>query len=221
MQNVKALITTKGELLVTPRWDLSIEDGYVYLEFIENANTDSIETIQISNEPPILYKLQLSADGLYIYNRMQVLTKNMIAESEAPFEGKIYYNELDGMLYYGHTAITTSEELVKLINRESISALSGIIDYVSYPVFSITRINKCLSDYQRRFIFESCNTDIKYCNDNKTAKFNRDFLFSTVFVLRQLIKEQRYEEATRILQTVNNCNSICKDVYSKNTCCCR
>lgn len=221
MQNVKALITTQGELLVSPRWDLEVTPGYVYLEFVDNADIDTLNSIQISTDAPVIYKQDLHNDGLYIYHRMQVLTRSYIEDEAVPYDNLFYYDDLEKPgLYCDGEEVTTNQQLLKIV-KDNEGSLAGIIDYISYPIFSLSRIQKCLSEYQRKFIFEHNGKDIKYCNDNKTDKFNRDFLFSTVFVLRQLIKEQRYEEATRILQTVNNCSSICKDVYSKKGCCCR
>lgn len=220
MQNVKVLITNKGELLATPRRELDYTEGYVYIEFVDGPGLSAINTVQLSiDDVPIVYKQSLAQDGLHVYYRLQILTKQHILDNESTIDGRFYYDIITNSLYLGEEKINTSAQLLSIVTLENLTANSSIMDYVTSYIFSLNNLNKCLIEYQRKFILAISNNSTNYCNENKLNKFNRDFLFSTLCVLRKLIKDRNYEEATRILQLVNRCNAFCKDTYARNIQC--
>lgn len=89
------------------------------------------------------------------------------------------------------------------------------------PIFSICRLHNCLENKLRTYIFDTLKTCGQYpeCNKDSYGDHIRNFLFSTVFILRQLICQERYAEATRILDSINNCNGICEDTRSNSNKC--
>lgn len=211
---VKKLITTKCELLVSPETSITATPGLVYLEFLMGENIDSMENAQISSIPE-LFKYDLDDDGLYMYYRLAIFTKERLGEN---CTDKLYYDESKDKLMLGNEEVNSSVQLEKIVDK--IETEYAIIEFVEEPVFSICRLTHCLSEYQRKFVLEGCSEDTR-CKSTDT--FAREFLFSTVFVLRQLIRQQRYGEALRILKSVEGCNGLCSNTKSstKKCNCCR
>ena len=215
---VKILITTNCELLVSPRNSLS-DPGYVYIEFVVADKVDSYKTLLISDCPQ-LYRYYLEKDGIYMYYRLKITTLSLLGESD--LEDRLYYDDNSDKLMIGLTEVTTSKQLENIVDDDYPETKFGIIEFVEKPVFSICRISSCLENLQRKYIFEGNPSSIgTQCKDD-SDKVVRDFIFSSVFILRLLIRQQRYEEALRILESIDNCNIVCNNTYtsSKNSCGC-
>lgn len=216
--NVKIIISTKCELLVSPRENLK-DPGFVYLEFLVSDYIDTLSTLVISDSPE-LFRYYFNQDGLYMYYRLKVPTKNKL--ENVTTTNRLYFDKTTQKLMIGNDEVETSEQLENVVNDDSPYTSYGVTEMIEEPVFSICRISTCLANLQRKFIFEGhpnlIGTDCK----NDSDKNIRDFLFSSVFILRILIKQQRYEEALRILESINYCNGICESTYTsnKNSCGC-
>lgn len=214
---IKILITTNCELLVSPRTDLN-DPGYVYLEFMVSENVDSYETLELS-ECPQLYRYYFEEDGVYMYYRLKIVTKSLLEDVE--LENRLYYDDVSDKLMIGNKELISSEQLKDIVDDDYPETSYGIIEFVERPVFSICRISNCLENLQRKYIFDGCPSK-KNCKED-SDKLNRDFLFSSVFILRLLIQQQRYEEALRILESINDCGVVCSNMQSPsiNTCGCK
>lgn len=210
---VKKLITTKSELLVSPSSPIVETSGLMYLEFVMGENVDCYENAQISRIPE-LFRYNLDDDGLYMYCRLAIYTKEHLGEH---IDGRLYYDSEKDVLMLGKDVVNTSVQLESIM--EDIDTNYSIIEVVEEPVFSICRLNQCLSEYQRKFVLEGCEGGMKRCKENSSDEFSRNFLFSTVFILRQLIRQQRFEEALRILKSVENCNGLCTNTKTSNKKC--
>lgn len=203
VNKVRKLITTKCELMVSPMCPITPDDRFVFVEFVSGNGVDPWSTIAITDNP-ICYEYSLGNDGLYMYNRWQIL----ISDSAAT-EFSIYYNPNDGKLYEGNIALSAIRfnELVPVIQDDVNITKYNIYDHIEEPVFSICKISKCLEDNQRKFIFNTTHDcRAEWCEDSKQSKFERDFLFSSVFVLRYLIRQQRFAEAKQILDSITRCD---------------
>ena len=213
----KILINTKCELLVSAEDNLNIENGFVYLEFLVSDSVDSLKTLVIS-ETPSLYRYYFNEDGLYMYYRLQIPTKTKL-EGQDLF-GRLYFDDSSEKLMIGAKEVIYSKQLEDVVDDDSPSASYGIVEIIEEPIFSICRISTCLENLQRRYIFEG--TPTKQCK-TESSKLFRDFLFASIFILRLLIRQQRYEEALRILEHVNSCSEVCELVNrsGKNSCGCR
>lgn len=216
---VRKLITTKCELLVSPFEEIEPASQYVYLEFMtkKGDNIDSYESACISQNP-IIYKFKIDEDGLYFYNRLKLGTKSFFGDIDA---NTVYYDEELGEVFIGSKKIETSTQLNDLV--DNIKTENRIFEVVAEPIFSICRLEYCLAEKQRKFLFAiSKDYKIENCEESKSDKFLRDFLFTSLFVLRQLIRQQRYDEASRILVTLTRCNGLCVDTISSKSCnCCK
>lgn len=215
---VNKLITTKCELLVSPKDSITEDDSVVYLEFVVGDKVDCYDNALISSVPDS-YRYKMDDDGLFMYYRLKIYTKTTLGTSCA---GKLYYDDINDKLMLGDEEINSSDKLEEIV--DDIKSEYAILDIIEEPVFSICRLNHCLTEYQRRFVLEGCkNGFAQKCNNDPYESFAREFLFSTAFVLRQLIRQQRFEEALAVLKSVEGCNGLCADTKSASkTCnCCK
>ena len=215
-KNVKIIINTKCELLVFPKTEL-LDPGFVYLEFLVSDYVDSLSTLEIS-ENPNLFRYFFENDGLYMYYRLKVPTKTKLDSVSAPIKGRLYYDDVLKKLMIGTEPVVKSEQLENVVDDDSPHTAYGISEeIVEEPIFSICRISACLENLQRKYIFSfSQKNNCKADSD----KLIRDFLFSSIFILRLLIRQQRYEEALRILESISQCNSVCEHMNTSNSCGC-
>lgn len=217
---IRKLITTKCELMVGPATPIEPDDRFVYLEFVVGEGIDCYDNAEISSSPEV-YKFPLDDDGLFTYYCLKIYKKSYLGEYTTE---KFYYDDTTPTprLMLGDAEIATSKALEEVINN-SFETEYSIMDMVEEPVFSICRLEHCHNELQRKFVLDGCSEN-KKCGTNKDDSFAREFLFSTIFVLRQLIKQYRFEEALRILKTVSTCYGLCSDTTSsknKKCNCCR
>ena len=217
--NVKIIINTKCELLVIPKTELA-EEGFVYLEFLVSDKVDTLSTLSISSDPDV-YRYFFEKDGLYMYYRLKVPTKKTLDEISQSSGKRLYYDADADKLMIGNKELVSSEQLRDIVDNDSPETSYGIVEFIERPVFSICRISNCLENLQRKYIFDGCPSK-KNCKEDPD-KINRDFLFSSVFILRLLIQQQRYEEALRILESINDCGTLCSNMQSPriNSCGCK
>lgn len=215
--NVKIIINTKCELLVVPKTELK-DLGFVYLEFLISDKVDALSTLSISSDPDV-YRYFFEKDGLYMYYRLKVPTKNTLDEISQSYGTRLYYDSDSNKLMIGNTAVIKSEQLEDVVDDDNINITYGVVEIVEEPIFSICRISACLENLQRKYIFEG-HPDLtgSKCKEDSDKNI-RDFLFSSIFILRLLIRQQRYEEALRILESINNCETICNSTYTSRSSC--
>ena len=154
-------------------------------------------------------------DGYYTYYLLAVNTKEHLEENGIDLnQDYVYYDEeTDKIMKNGKEIekLSTLHDLCSEINADS---KYGILTLYQKSFFSICYLSLNLANSQRFVIFDSS----KACEDRQ-AKLNRDFLFMTVYMLKELIRQERYEEAHRILASVSNCNY--PNVSSPKYCGCR
>lgn len=216
---IKALISTNCELLVSPRTNV-YDEGFIYLEFIVADGEDTIDTLVMSDAPE-LYRYYLQKDGIYMYYRLKVPTKTKLGNSD--LTSRLYYDDTTDKLMIGNDEVSTSKQLEDIVDDDYPDTKYGITEFIEKPIFSICRISSCLENLQRKYIFEGCpsNKGTKCDSKSNEDKTIRDFIFSSVFILRTLIRQQRYEEALRILESINGCNTICNETYTSDKSSCR
>ena len=172
------------------------------MEFLVGPGINSEETIRVSKERDD-YVYPLQRDGLHVYYIVK------LSEDE---DATIKYNN---GLYYEGKPINIKEFLDILSNLDS----DDIEDYSMRLVFSICNLRRCLVELQRNF-----NNDCRkgFCNKTDATKQMRDFLFISIYILETLICQERYSEATDILDSLSSCSYICNSVsYKKTGCNCK
>lgn len=220
---IKKVITTGCELWVETTLN-EVPEGVMYFEFLEGDGLDTWTTRKVS-EMPSLYKQKLHDDGLFMYYCLEVEVKSSLEAKNVDKFAERAYCEQDAngnwILWNGLQKVDDTEKLNILLENYTKDDISMIRE----DVFSICRLHQCLENKLRSYIFGVLKTCGEYpeCNKNTQEDYLRNFLFSTVFILRQLICQKRFAEALRILESINNCEGICKDTRSSsNDCgCCK
>lgn len=218
---IKHVITTSGEL-----WINSIirenMPGVMYFEFLDGPGLNLLSTMKVSSLNELnTYKHKLSKDGLFMYYCLQVKTKELLDNNQkSDLSSQVYCDYINDrwVLYNGDEIIDTNEKLSVVLENKT----EDNVGFAVKPIFSICYLHKCLEDKLRSNIFNTMNNWDQYkCHKDGYEDFIRHFLFNTVFILKQLICQERYAEATRILESMNRCAGICGDNQSDfNKCNC-
>ena len=218
---INKVITTGCELWVNSTVHENVP-GVMYFEFLEGPGLSTIMTKKVSQFSDLnTYKQKLNDDGLFMYYCLQIKTKSTLLAEDPSMDLsiRVYCDFVDGnwVLYNGFDIVDTNDDL-NLIFENKTEDDAGL---VTKPIFSICRLHNCLETKLRSYIFDTLKTCGQYpeCNKDSYDDYIRNFLFSTVFILRQLICQERYAEATRILDSINNCNGICEDTRSNSNKC--
>ena len=119
---------------------------------------------------------------------------------------------------FGNEEIINPEDI---INKLDISY--GIIDYCEHPIFSLCKLENCILSLEKNTILNESNDYLgtANCNKNDQIKKQRDFLFITLFVLKNLICQERFVEAKEVLDSISSCESLCENLKNaKSNCGC-
>ena len=176
----------------------------IYVEFViyEDGNSGFYVSENLDNE----FVFDLPKDGLYAYYKIEIYKKEYIEDAT---NKKFYY---DGKIMFGDEEIINPEDI---INKLDISY--GIIDYYEHPIFSLCKLENCILSLEKNTILNESNDYLgtANCNKNDQIKKQRDFLFITLFVLKNLICQKRFVEAKEVLDSISSCESLCENL--KNT----
>ena len=183
----------------------TIYDGKtVYVEFViyEDGNSGFYISENLDNE----FVFDLPKDGLYAYYKIKIYKKEYIEDAT---NNKFYY---DDKIMFGNEEIINPEDI---INKLDISY--GIIDYYEHPIFSLCKLENCILSLEKNTILNESNDYLgtANCNKNDQIKKQRDFLFITLFVLKNLICQKRFVEAKEVLDSISSGESLCENL--KNT----
>lgn len=183
----------------------TIYDGKtVYVEFViyEDGNSGFYISENLDNE----FVFDLPKDGLYAYYKIKIYKKEYIEDAT---NNKFYY---DDKIMFGNEEIINPEDI---INKLDISY--GIIDYCEHLIFSLCKLENCILSLEKNTILNESNDYLgtANCNKNDQIKKQRDFLFITLFVLKNLICQKRFVEAKEVLDSISSCESLCENL--KNT----
>ena len=208
---------TLGKYLVNTLSEISTENK-VCLEFI--VNNGNIIYINYSEAKESLQSsFVLSLDGICNYYRMIIPTLEYY-NNEGIYTPDYHYfffnNKIYKSLQKTISIETIEEECEEITDINSIWEIqdSNILSYTS-KLFSTYNLEKCIlyktGDTLEEFIKNGC---IK-CRIDEYLSLQRDFLISSLYVINILINKNEYEEAERILNTIESCsNSLCQSYYN-------
>ena len=184
-------------------------DNCYYIEFVVNPNIDSNATMRIANKRDH-YTLSLPKDGLYIYYIVSVLDESLVS-ADYP---DLYYDSKKKKLILNKKEVSNITELVPYLQISS-----GSIEYDEIPIFSVCKLRKCVMKSELESMRNCLNKNSK-CASQKDRQ-NKDFLFISLYILENLICQERYSEATNILERIASCSTICNDSkYNDRKCSC-
>lgn len=216
---VNLKINANCQLVATPVDDLQINntndsnvssESTVFVEFLINPEIDNNKTIRVSNKNEYYY-YELPQDGLYVYHKLKIFNKEYVEED---YIG-LCYDSINGKLFFkGVELKDIFEILVYLDNAEY-----GIIEYIKAPIFSICKLQYCLKELQKKSMIQ-CKKGL--CDEFDSDRKMRDLIFISIYVLENLISQERFGEALEIIKSLSTCVPICKNIsITKSGCNCK
>lgn len=199
-------------------------------ELIYNIPSSLVQPVYQDNFPPTSYSL--TTDGSILVRRFFIMSKTFYDNSPSSwFAGKtvVYY---DGSTSKFYKVVGGSPVEISLLDLalEYNSSYTG--SYYSFKIFSICYIRKCYTLLAKQIVDGSLGTN-EYPKKSKCRTGNcneyeedllskRDFLHDVLHVLQYLIDCNYFGDAQRLLESLNTCGFICKDVglRTNNDCGC-
>lgn len=190
-----------GNLVLTDNTDYSEWEtdvsNHTVIERLLDYNSSVLKTKVAPLTETRVSTLELISDGMYVYQKLILPTFGHEGNSDCYYkDGKIYLDS----------------EVVEFDDVWKVKSENVNIFWFDDVFFSIFNIVKCfiLTEANRlNSIFENgCKIG---CTNNPYAA-NADFLASAIFVLRNLIKQNNYIEAQSLLNRLQTCSGLCKDV---------
>ena len=177
-------------------WETDVSN-HTAIERLLDYNSQVIET-KISTLPnSIDSAFDLVSDGMYIYQKLILPTESHDGEDTCYYEdGKIYWN---GEVAAFEDVWCSKSDILNVF----------WFDDVFFSIFNLVKCFIITENNRLNSIFENgCRIQ---CTSNPYAA-NADFLASALFVLRYLIKQNKYLEAQSLLNRLQTCSGLCKDV---------
>lgn len=217
---VNLKINANCQLVATPVDDLQIatilnpcisdSESVVFVEFLINPEIDNNKTIRVTDKHEYYY-YELPQDGLYVYHKLKIFDKAYVEED---YVGLCYDSINNKLLFKGTELKDVFEILAYLDNAEY-----GVLEYIKAPVFSICKLQHCLKELQKKSITQ-CKGGL--CDDFDSDRKMRDFLFISIYVLENLISQERFGEASEMIKSLTSCAPICKNIsITKSGCNCK
>lgn len=218
--NVNLKLNANCQLVATPIDDLLLDnvldpcasdsEAVVFVEFVVNPKINSNTTIRVSDTHEY-YCYDLPYDGLYVYYKLKIFEKSYV---ESGYNG-LCFDSQSGKLLFKGTELKDVIEILPGIEQ----AEYGVLDYIKSPIFSICKLQHCLKDMLKNSISQ-CNNGL--CDKSREDSKMKDFLFISIYVIENLICQERFGEADDILNAISSCVPICKNIsITKSGCNCQ
>lgn len=192
---------SEGNLTITDttdysEWTTDISNHTV-IERLLDYNSKMIDTKSSTLQNSSESYFELLADGMYVYQRLILPTHGHEGNSDCYYDdGKIYLNG----------EVVEFEEIWK-DKSENVNVF-----WFDDVFFSIYNLVKCFIITERNRLNSIFDNGCRIQCTNNPYAANADFLASAIFVLRYLIKQNRYVEAQELLNRLHTCGGLCKDV---------
>lgn len=190
-----------GNLVLTDNtnyaeWETDVSN-HVAIERLLDYNSNILTTKTTPLMEDTTTEFELISDGMYVYQKL-------ILPTEA-HEGEDYCYYEDGKIYLNGKVV----EFDVIWKQKSENVNVFWFDDVFFSIFNIVKCFIITENNRLNSIFDNgCKIQ---CTKNPYAA-NADFLASAIFVLRYLIKQNNYIEAQTLLNRLQTCSGLCKDV---------
>lgn len=218
--------------------DFHISDGYLFNvlvkasyngtntivntdESIYNIPSGEVDPVYSNNYPSKRY--DLDGDGMFYLKRLFIVSRSFY-ESMDPLvlEDKVivFYDEDELKFFKVESSV---EEEIQLVDLAMSFTSTYFGAFSSHKLFSTCFLKKCYYLLQKDILNESlglnppkakkigrCNTG--NCPDESDLVSKRDFIHHTLHVLNYLIDCNYFNDALRLLESLNSCSFICKEV---------
>lgn len=184
------------------------------INIIQYNGTSESKIDQILYTPHESYldevEVPISKDGYYTVYHIVIPTVEWL-------ENKLQNSEFDLSIYSG-IYVTDGQEVFKLQD-------SNLVPCDTFELAQVNTYNTTISRCQKNFFhfydlyncFISLSNDIFNntiirCKDKNqdTTRYNRDFIWSAINVIKLYIETDQYESAQLLLEKLDSCNGICK-----------
>lgn len=199
--NITLSADPNGNLIVKDstnysEWETDVSNHTV-IERLLNYNSQVLETKVSTLSMSLDSAFDLISDGMYIYQKLIIPTESHDGDDSCYYEdGKIYWN---GDVVEFEDVWCSKSDILNVF----------WFDDVFFSIFNLVKCFIITETNRLNSIFENgCRIQ---CTNNPYAA-NADFLASALFVLRYLIKQNKYLEAQALLNRLQTCSGLCKDV---------
>jgi len=190
-----------GNLVLTDNtnyseWETDVTN-HVAIERLLDYKSNIITTKTTPLMETTVSNFELVSDGMYVYQKLILPTEL--------HEGEDYCFYQDGKIYLNGEVV----EFDVIWKQKSENVNVFWFDDVFFSIFNLVKCFIITENNRLNSIFDNgCKIQ---CTKNPYAA-NADFLASAIFVLRYLIKQNNYIEAQTLLNRLQTCSGLCKDV---------
>ena len=223
--NIKILENQECGITATDYTSYNKSIKAAFIEFVVKDNSIVYNIVRVVNTPSDIITntdISISEDGLYTYHKL------IIPTLEYYRAGDLSYNVANKCFYYDQKIYKSNSNITldQINSCEKISNISDMLklvdnDDVSYykeDFFVLCRLRNCF--LQRinlnilDFVEAECNLECIKSSENLIA---RNFMIASLAVLDWLIANKDYDEAKRILNILNSCDSyLCPSEYNNS-----
>ena len=199
-------------------------------EAIVNIDSGDVNPIYEENFPTKQYNLE--GDGTFYLKRLFIVSRDFyesLSPSSLTNKTVVFYDE-DLLKFY--KIVNNNEEEIQLADLAFEFTSSYLGAFTSHKLFSICFLKRCYYLLQRQILnnglglnppnkrTKKCLTGD--CESSEELISKRDFIHNTIHVLDYLIGCGYYNDAQRLLESLNTCGFICRDVgiSTNNDCGC-
>lgn len=185
-------INQNCQLVITGNWDVpNLNNTEDKVELLVNFYDPSVYKIEINRDLSTALVWDLEKDGYYKYFQINLPQGTNIK----------------------------SEELISWALVNYLNLPSNSTDFVVKDFFSICKLRNCVLQLEKEAIHNFINNcKLKNCKKLE-GQSNKDILLMAIFVLEHLIARERFTEANMILESMPQCETLCKSINIK-TCNC-
>lgn len=201
--------------------------GVTFLDALVNNHFEFINEYKYAVLDDVA-SFTLSQDGYYQVTHLTIPVKEWVDEC-LKLEKKPWFLEeaaytiycIDGdklLKYHNGKYLDATIEEIMLVNNPDINNLQKV--YIN--LFYLGFLQECYMDYCKEVfdkMTQHCRPSCKPA-DATEARYARDFLFSTLAILKYLVEGDFFLEAQRILEDINYCGGYCKNATKESTCEC-
>lgn len=222
--DIKLAIRPACNLIAEDYTDYSGEDylnGHVSLEFLVYYNEESpasgtvLFKSFVHNREEFLKcisTIKLPKDGTYTYYKFMIPTEETLKGNT---DNECYYKESEDCFYIGSKKVESLMEIVESKQAAQSTQTLG----TDLKFFTACKLQECLVRLQRALLFDSTKggNNCGACATDSSARYKRDFLLATLYVLDYLADKQRFDEAQSILDSLSTCGySLCGEEFNND-----
>lgn len=236
--NIKLLEESNGNLKAVDSTSIPT-DSYnkinrAFIEFVVKDNSiifNIVKEVIDAEDFSSSTIINIDSDGLYKYYKISIPTLDFYKVEDLSYtivtDGISRYFYYNKKLYKPKSGITTITLDTLETNCDKINNVKDLwesrladnnILYYGENYYTIYQLKNCYLNYFNSSLVDYINKECDiHCKVDSETINKRDFIFITMYVLDWLIKNEEFDEASRILNIVNSCdNSFCGDTNTLN-----